>query len=221
MISSWPCPIPDGMAEEAAIVFDRGRALRMLVVPALFDEANRLRRQTMELMRRLDRLGIDCFLPDLPGTGESLRPGESISLDDWRAAMASAAEHFRANHALALRGGALVRPNLPGPDHAPVKGATILRQLLRMRVLSAREAGRTERADDLLVRALTEGIELAGYRLGPAMVAQLEAAMPDEGRPVISQGDIGGGALWLRAEAGEDPVQADGLAQRVAAGIGA
>ena len=43
--------------------------------PALFDEANKLRRRhTVEVIRRLDAAGIDCLLPDLPGCGESLSP---------------------------------------------------------------------------------------------------------------------------------------------------
>jgi len=221
MISSWPCPAPDGTAEEFALTFDRGRTCRLLVAPALFDEGNRLRRQTVEVLRRLDSLGIDSFLPDLPGTAESLRPLDSVSLADWRAALTAAARHFGATHALAIRGGALIRPDLPGPDHAPLKGKTILRQMLRMRVLAAREAGREERPEALLEHGLTGGLALAGYRLGATMVRELDAAEPQPERAVIAQSDIGGGALWLRAEADEDPAQAEALAARVAAAIGA
>lgn len=204
------------MAEEYALGFDRQRAIRVLVVPALFDEANRLRRHTAETMRRLDIRGIDCFLPDLPGTGESLREPDTVCLSDWRMAMIAAARHFGATHAFAIRGGALVRPDLPGPDLAPVKGASILRQMVRMRVLSAREAGREEAADNVLRQGLGEGIALAGYRLCAGMVRELNEALPQDGRSVISQGDIGGGALWLRAEPDEDAAQADALASRVA-----
>ena len=221
MISSWPCPAPDGTAEEFALAFDRGRACRLLVAPALFDEGNRLRRQTVEVLRRLDSLGIDSFLPDLPGTAESLRPLDGVSLAEWRAALTAAGRHFGATHALAIRGGALVRPDLPGPDHAPVSGKTILRQMLRMRVLAAREAGREERPEALLERGLAEGLVLAGYRLGAAMLRELDAALPQAERAVIAQGDIGGGALWLRAEAGEDAAQAQAFAALVAAAIDA
>ena len=43
----------------------------------MFDEANKLRHFTIELMRRLDTAGIDTFLPDLPGCNESLAPLEA------------------------------------------------------------------------------------------------------------------------------------------------
>lgn len=217
MIATWPCPVPEGTAEEFALAFDDGRARRVLMVPALFDEANRLRRLTVETMRRLDRLGLDSFLPDLPGTNESRVPGVTVTLDHWRAAMIAAARHFGATHAIAIRGGALIRPDLPGADYAPVKGATILRQMLRMRVLASREAGREEKAEPLLEQAMADGIVLAGYPMGPAMVRQLNAAQPGADCPVIAQGDIGGAGLWLRAEPGEDAAQADALAARIAA----
>ena len=50
MIAAWTAP--DG-GEEYAVAFDRGRARRVLVLPALFDEANKLRHFTVEVMRRL------------------------------------------------------------------------------------------------------------------------------------------------------------------------
>ena len=51
-------PSPDG--DEYALAFDRGRAQRLLVLPALFDEANKLRHFTVEVLRRLDVSGIDA-----------------------------------------------------------------------------------------------------------------------------------------------------------------
>jgi hypothetical protein len=44
---------------------------RLLIVPALFDEGNRMRRLTVEVMRRLAASGIASVLPDLPGLQES------------------------------------------------------------------------------------------------------------------------------------------------------
>ena len=135
----WPCPLPGGdTAEELAVCFDEARAHRLLIIPALFDEANKLRRLTVEVMRRLDGAGIDCFLPDLPATNESLQPLAAQTSASWQAAMATTGAHFRATHVLGIRGGALLMPpGLPGWRYAPVKGATILRQLLRARILIA------------------------------------------------------------------------------------
>lgn len=217
MIATWPCPAAGGAAiPEYAVACDRGRGQRLLVVPALFDEANRLRRFAVEAMRALDGRGIDSFLPDLPGTNESLQPFSAQTLAAWRAAMAAAASHFEATHVLTIRGGALVAPPaLPGWHFAPASGASILRQLLRMRLLAAREAGREENQAALLEYGARDGLVLGGYPLGPAMVAELRDAQP-AGLPTISQVDIGGAALWLRAEPGEDLAQSAALAARLA-----
>jgi len=221
--ASWPCPLPGGgSAEEYALAFDRGRAWRLLVVPALFDEANRLRRLTVEVMRRLDAAGIDCFLPDLPGCNESLQRLEVQTPDDWRDAMGAAARHFGATHVFALRGGALIAPaDRPCWRYAPVKGAGVLRQMLRARIVAAREAGRDETQEGLTELALREGIELSGYRLGADFIAQFQSLVPPVSPHAqeIAQDMIGGSGLWLRAEPDEDRAQADALAAILAIGI--
>lgn len=214
MIADWPCPaVGSASTEEYALVCDHGRSRRLLIVPALFDEANRLRRFTVEAMRHLDAAGIDAMLPDLPGTNESLAPLAAQSLDGWREAMAAAARHFRATHVLALRGGALVAPDLPGWAMAPVGGAAILRQMIRVRVIAAREAGREERAEALLEQGRQEGLVLAGHELSANMIAALHAAAP----PPLAALPAFGPALWLRAEPGEDPDQSHALADWIAA----
>ena len=219
--AAWPCPLPGGTVEEYALAFDSGRPSRLLIVPALFDEANRMRRFTVEVMRRLDLAGIDSFLPDLPGCNESLQPLEQQTPQSWRAAMEDAATHFAATHVLAVRGGALVAPDeLPGWHYAPVKGANILRQQIRGRIVASREAGATETQEHLMATALAAGIELAGHRLSAEFVGQLQELIPAARLEVILQETIGGGGLWLRAEPDEDRAQADALAAIVAIGIG-
>lgn len=219
----WPCPLPGGAtSEEYALAFDNRREHRLLIVPALFDEANRMRRFTVEVMRRLDAAGIDSVLPDLPGTNESRAPLEAQSLQHWCSAVAAALQHFGATHVLGIRGGCLAVPDgLPGWLYAPAKGGSILRQMLRARTLSARESGREESRDDLTSLALTEGIELAGYRLGPQLFADLEEAHAPErdDLSVIEQGTLGGAGLWLRAEPGESREQADALAAILTIGM--
>jgi hypothetical protein len=215
MIAAWPSPA----GEEYALAFDKGRAHRVLVLPAWFDESNKLRHFTVEVMRRLDGSGIDSFLPDLPGCNESLAPLSDQTLASWRMAAAAAARHFSASHVLAIRAGALVAPEtLPGWRYAPLTGSSQLRALLRARVLSAREAGREEDRETLLVEGRERGLELGGYRLGAAMIADLaESELPPAaGQRDIAQGDIGGPGLWLRAEPDHDPGQADALAAIVA-----
>lgn len=216
MIASWPGP--DG--DELAIAFDRGRERRVLVLPALFDEANKLRHFTVETMRRLDAAGFDSILPDLPGCNESLAPLETQSLQGWRDAAEAAARHFDATHVLTIRGGALCAPaELPAWRYAPATGASILRAMLRARVLASKEAGLEETREDLLARGKESGLELAGYRLGAAMIRELDKAEPAGGAALanIAQADLGGAGLWLRAEPDHDPAQADALAALIAA----
>ncbi|MET1754811.1 hypothetical protein ABVV53_04965 [Novosphingobium sp. RD2P27] len=215
---SWPCPLPGGaMVEEYALVFDRAREKRLLIVPALFDEGNRLRRFTVEVMRRLDGAGVDVFLPDYPGTNESLQPLPTQEPDDWADAMTAAGLEFGATHVLGIRGGCLFTPSaLPSLHYAPVKAASLLRQMLRARILSSREIGREETREGLMALGLALGIELAGYQLGAEFVRQFDTLTPREGVAQIAQDTVGGSGLWLRAEPSESAEQADALAAAVA-----
>jgi hypothetical protein len=220
MIAAWPGP--DG--DEYALAFDRGRERRLLVLPALFDEANKLRHFTVEVLRRLDTAGIDSFLPDLPGCNESSAPLEQQTLPRWLAAGEAAATHFGATHTLAIRAGALCAPaNLPALRYAPTTGAALLRALLRARVIAGKEAGLDENRDMLLEHGRREGLELAGYRLGATMVRELETAEPTGGAALanLAQADLGGPGLWLRAEPDHSVEQAEALARRIVEALAA
>ena len=224
--ATYPCPLPGGgaAAQEYALTFDQGRNCRVLIAPALFDEGHKLRRFTTEVMRRLDGAGIDCILPDLPGLNESEQDLALIEPEDWRMAIEAAARHFEATHVLALRGGGLVLPGkLGGWHYAPVKGASLLKTMLRARILVSREAGREESLDTLMEHGLAMGLELAGYSLSGEMLRQLGELVPGKqpGITAIEHELLGGGALWLRAEADEDRAQADALAAIVAIGVAA
>jgi hypothetical protein len=217
MIAAWAGPA----GEEYSVAFDRGRNGRALVLPALFDESNKTRHLTVEVMRRLDGAGIDSFLPDLPGCNESLEPLEAQTLGSWREAARAAAAHFAVTHVLTIRAGALLAPpDLPGWRYAAISGPSVLRAMLRARTISSREAGRSETIEGLTALGRAEGIELAGYRLGAAMIRELEAAEPpDSGLSEIDQSMLGGGGLWLRAEPDFDAGQADALAAVIAMGL--
>lgn len=220
MIARWPCPLRQGFtSDEQAVVFDEGRSLRVLVLPALFDEANKTRRQILEVMRRLDGSGIDCVLPDLPGWNESLQPLEEQTLESWRDAAKAAATHFQITHILSVRAGAILAPaGYAGWRYAPIGGPNAVRALLRARLVSARESGGEETAAELQEVALREGIELAGYRIGATLFAELEQAKLSDSPDLrnIDQADLGGAGLWLRAEPDEDAAQADALAATIA-----
>lgn len=205
-----------------ALTFDAGRTPRLLIIPALFDEANKMRRQTVEIMSRLDLSGIDAILPDFAGMNESLEPLSAQTLENWRAAAQIAAEYFHATHVLAIRAGCLLAPStLPGWRYAPTTGAKVLRNLLRARTISAREAGMVEKIADISVVGRTQGIDLAGWSIGAELFAAFEQSVAngDSRQAIIEQSDLGGAGLWLRAEPGEDAGQADLLAARIAMGM--
>lgn len=224
-MTQWPCPLPGGgTVEEWALTLRPDGAAKacLLIVPALFDEGNKLRRFTIEVMRRLSAGGIACVLPDLPGFNESILPLEAQTPGDWQVAMEGAARHFAASHMLTMRGGALAAPRgVPGWHYAPVAGASQLRQMLRARILAAREAGQSETQDSLLERGRVHGLELAGYRLGADFLAEFGGlvAREDPAVQTIKQDALGGPGLWMRPEPGEDEAQADALAAIIAVAL--
>lgn len=206
------------------VSFDSARPRRVLVVPAWFDEANKLRRFTLQVMRALDAAGIDSFLADLPGCNESLVSLESQTLEGWRQAMAAAAETVGATEVLAIRAGALLVPSgLPAWAYAPLSGPKLLRAMIRARTIAAREASVTETAEGLMAEGRQHGLVLGGWMIGADMLRALESAEfgSDHAARTITTSDLGGAGLWLRAEPGEDAAQSARLAAIIAAGMAA
>lgn len=214
-LASWTPP--GGSTELVVRLGQPDATTRLLVLPAWFDEANKTRHFTVELMRELAALGVASDLPDLPGCNESLAPLEQQSFATWRASAASAASQLGATHVLAIRAAAALAPALPGWAYAPVAGKSVLRALLRARVLTSREAGRTETSEALLAAGRSEGLTLAGYRLSAELVADL-ADHAETGSPLgeIAQSALEGSGLWLRAEPDHDAAQAKALAALIA-----
>jgi hypothetical protein len=220
MIATWQAPCGGGnFTEELVVSFDQNRERRVLILPALFDEANKLRRFTIEMMRAADARGVDTFLPDLPGCNESLAPLESQTLAIWREAAASAVDAFSATHVLTIRAGALLASEaLSGWQYAPQSGSKLLRGMLRARTIASREAGKQENSDKLLEQGRKNGLMLGGWQIGPTMIAQLESAdlKGSQKQQPIAQKDLGGAGLWLRAEPGEDANSSEALAAMIA-----
>jgi len=225
VISTWNNPGCGGgpPTEELLVAFDRSRAVRVLVCPAWYDEANKLRRFTVEAMRRLDAAGIDSLLSDLPGCNESLAPLQNQTVAGWRASMDAAADLLGATHVLAIRAGALVAPQgLPGWRYAPQSGPKLLRGMMRARTIAAREAGIAESSETLVALGRETGLVLGGWPIGASMFRELETAEPalTAGQSEIAQSAIGGAGLWLRAEPDHDAGQADRLATIIVESLG-
>ena len=197
---------------------------RVLIVPPLFDEMNRMRRTLVLAMHALARHGIASSLMDLPGANESLAPAEEQSLASWRRAVSAAVETIAPVCIASLRGGCLIDDGADVSHRwrlSPAKGNSLLKTLLRTRIAGEREAGRTVTASDLIAQAERGPIELAGNRLGSRMVAQLGEALPaDLPARIVTPGSgenmIAGSALWLRAEPGEDATMAEAIATDIA-----
>jgi len=196
----------------------------VLIVPPLFEEANRTRRTLVLAMRALAARGFAAAMPDLPGHNESLVALESVDLDMWQAALAEVAKTIDGPVLVAsVRGGALIDHRVKAAAWwrlAPVGGASLLRTLLRARVSADREAGVTSSLESLGETAKSEPLLLAGNRLSPVMIAQLGSAeaQPVEPLRTVALGvdGIAGTPLWLRAEPGEDAAMAETIADDIA-----
>lgn len=194
-----------------------------MLVPPLFDEANRMRRTLVLTMRALAERGMASLLPDLPGQNDSPESTEAMTLAEWRTALAAAVSHENGPVLIASwRGGALIddaASNATGWWRmAPLNGASIIKTMIRTRIAGEKEAGRTVSADDIRGMADHGPVELAGNLLNGAMIAQLESATPAGVQPLrtvtvgAGEGKLPGSALWLRAEPGEDAAMAQAMA---------
>jgi hypothetical protein len=211
-----------GSQEEHILGFgDQDAVRKILLIPPLFDEMNRVRQMLVNAMRDLEQRGVASFLPDLPGTNESLALMPEQDLDSWRIAMTMAAEQTGATHIAAIRGGTLIDDAMPDLPHwrlAPVNGTSLIKTMMRARIASDKEAGLTTSTDDLMAEARISRVALSGHLLNLKMVEQLTAAEPADlaGVRTVTLGDgpdmITGSALWLRAEPQEDTAMSAAIA---------
>jgi pimeloyl-ACP methyl ester carboxylesterase len=137
----------------------------ILFLPPLFEELNRTRALIAAVMRLVAAKGHGCWLPDLPGAGESERPLEGVGWETWRSAVKAASAQLSRGGTLAavvaIRGGCLLDDAASAAcawRFAPVSGASLVRDLSR--------AG------------LTSGGGTAGYEPSSLLLGPLERAEP-------------------------------------------
>ncbi|MEQ1689446.1 MAG: hypothetical protein ABL874_12810 [Sphingopyxis sp.] len=193
----------------------------ILLVPPLFDEANRMRRTLVLTMRALAEIGHTTLLPDLPGQNDSLAKTQDATLSLWRDALADiTAKEVAPLLVASWRGGALIDDAAVSAigwwRMAPYAGASIVKTLMRVRIAGEKESGRTVTADQLRSQA-SDPIELGGNRLSTAMLNELDAASPAIVSPLrtVELSNVSGSALWLRAEPGEDSAMAKAMAANI------
>jgi hypothetical protein len=167
-----------------------GSGPALLFLPPLFEEMNRTRALLATVMRALAAQGFECWLPDLPGTGESERPLEEVSWQEWREAAAAAIEAAGAVASASLRGGALLDEAAPARwRFAPATGASLARDLSRAGLMT--EGGGGYAPSPALLDPLATAEPAAGARLRTVRLStdRAEADLKLEGPP-----------LWRRAE---------------------
>jgi pimeloyl-ACP methyl ester carboxylesterase len=193
-------------------------AAPILFLPPLFEEMNRTRAFIADIMRAVSAQGFGCWLPDLPGTGESETALGTVGWHVWRHAAAEAGANVKAASGqsvavASLRGGCLLDDGVEKAclwRFAPAMGASLARDLVRASALSPDQLRASE-------------VELAGYPLLATLLAELGAAEPavqDKLRTVRLASDPAeadhkeaGAALWRRSEPGRAPTLSEALAE--------
>ncbi len=214
------------MSHDGELIIRRGPqgAPPVMLLPPLFEEANRMRRTLLLAMGALAARGIASLLPDLGGQNESLVPTVDATLSGWRAEAAAIAAREGAALVASVRGGCLIDADIALPHWrlAPVSGGALLKAMLRSRIAADAEAGVRSDGAALMAEARSAPLNLQGNRLSPAMIAELETAEPVAVAPLRSVGidegpdAIAGPRLWLRAEPDEDAAMADAMAADIA-----
>jgi hypothetical protein len=193
---------------------------------------NRTRRLLGAVIGLLGSDGIGCWMPDLPGLGESMTALPAVDFAAWREAAASAAafvtaESGRPPLGAAFRAGCLLDDTGTAAQWrlSPLSGRRALRGLIRARIASDKEEGHVSTSADIDSYAAQGGIELAGYRLSAGLYRGLAAAVATDGadRTVRLEGDaekadahLPGSPLWRRAEPGHSPELAAAIAADIA-----
>ena len=189
----------------------------ILFSPPLFAEMNKMRRTLTQVMRLLSEHNIKCSTPDLPGCHESISPIGNQSLEDWQEAIKSCADQQNISHIASFRGGGLI-DNIDKPIWRlnSVKGANLIKTMMRSKVIALKESGQDITIYQLQRQASNDGIELAGYELSAKLFNQLNEAVPHIDDTVTQRKvgqDIEGSSLWLRSEPEYDAILAQSIAQ--------
>lgn len=180
----------------------------VLVAPPFGDEMNKSRKMVTDLAEGLSARGIATLVVDPYGTGDSEGEFRDADWNGWvedlHAAVAWAgAGGLRLHGLLGIRLGALlaaaVAAGLPQPVTRTVlwqplvDGQRFVTQFLRLRVAASLMEDRKETVGVLRERSRAgETLEVAGYELSPALLAQLDALQLDADAAAAL-----GGLTWL------------------------
>jgi exosortase A-associated hydrolase 2 len=206
----------------------------VLHVPAFAEELNKSRRMVALAMRALSDAGYAVLQIDLEGCGDSSGEFSDTTWAQWRADVGAAASWLRERHGgefwlWGLRAGCLLATEAAAAMPAvqglllwqpQSSGKQVLQQFLRLKMANQLQQGAGKGVIEALRRDLDAGqcVEVAGYRLGPALARGLEAATLDAPPP----GAPGHRVVWLEVSSREPavllPASATPLARWRAAG---
>lgn len=164
----------------------------VVIVPPFAEEMNKCRRQVALTARALRERGVATLIGDLSGTGDSDGAFGEATVERWcddlDAIVAVARERgYRDITLLSLRAGALLtaawlaRGSLDPRGivlwQPVVQGKLYVNQFLRLRTAAGMMAGGKGESVTALRERLAggEAVEVAGYRLSPALIAGLDA----------------------------------------------
>lgn len=180
---------------------ERAPRAALLLLPPFAEELNKTRRALAHAAAALCAEGFAVLQPDLLGCGDSPGEWEDASWSEWAQDAQAALRWLRDQHpgcpavAWGVRAGALLASALPTDAQLwwqpALTGKAVLQQFLRLRV-AADMAGPRKTSVSALKAELAAGqsLEVAGYRLPPALATGMEAAELQA---------PSGPALWLEA----------------------
>jgi len=202
----------------------------VLYVHPFAEEMNKARRMAALQARAFARAGFAVLQLDLLGCGDSSGDFGDATWDGWVDDIVTAArwlaERYRANAPplwlWGLRAGCLLataaRPRIAAPCNLlfwqpPLSGGPLLRQFLRLKTLGDTAGGAARSNTDALRSELAAGksIEIAGYRLSPALASGMDEARLDP--PAAGCG----GLWWLELSHRTDAVLSQASLEAVAA----
>ncbi len=165
----------------------------VLIVPPFAEEMNRCRRMFTLLGQRLASMGTATLVLDLSGTGESAGDFGDVTWETWREDLRVTLEHasaigYRRVSICGVRLGALLALDSIARDGTRVDGPVLLwqpvldgsaflTQFLRLRLASGLRSSAQPQETTRSLRARLgsgESIEVAGYRINPALVAAVD-----------------------------------------------
>jgi hypothetical protein len=172
---------PTGRGEEWIMALGPADGPQLVIVQPLFEEMNRCRTMLVAVARHLADQGVGCWLPDLPGTGESPRALADVDWEEWPVAIADAARlagNGTPPYLAALRGGALIdhQAEIAGRWHcAPVGGDALMRDLERARDFAGSPGDLDEHAGYVIVPAMADALRQAQPAAAPKRLVRLES----------------------------------------------